>query len=51
MSLVYLIVQTEYKHANEVSSELYKNPHGYEVDRLLEEDYDELLKPYHTKKG
>ena len=50
MKDLYLVIKTDYKSVNELEKQLKNNSNIYEVDRLLEEQYDELLKPYHIKK-
>lgn len=47
---VYLVIKTNYKNVDELEKELKNNSNIFEVDRLLENQYDELLKPYHIEK-
>ena len=47
---VYLVIKTNYKNVDVLEKELKNNSNIYEVDRLLANQYDELLKPYHKNK-
>jgi len=47
---VYLVIKTNYKNVDILEKELKNNSNIFEVDRLLADQYDELLKPYHINK-
>lgn len=47
---IYLVIKTNYKNVDKLEKELKDNSNIFEVDRLLVNQYDELLKPYHVEK-
>lgn len=47
---IYLVIKTNYKNVDKLEKELKNNSNIFEVDRLLVDQYDELLKPYHIEK-
>lgn len=47
---IYLVIKTNYKNVDKLEKELKNNSNIFEVDRLLVNQYDELLKPYHVEK-
>ena len=46
---IYLVIKTNYKHVDKLENKLKNNSNVFEVDRLLDRQYDELLRPYHIK--
>ena len=47
---IYLVIKTNYKNVDELEKMLKNNSNIFEVDRLLADQYNDLLKPYHIKK-